>query len=275
MSNQIFPPIPLDNWQATRDTITVYAQLLGKIRRAMTPKQKHWWHVSLRIISVGISTTPIPAGNKTVQLILDFTIHRLIILTSHGERHEIPLQGQSASAFCTEVLDALAELNIKPEIDRTLFADDTAGGYDETAVSTFWQALSQIDVALKTFKHSFREESSPVQLWPHHFDLAVVWFSGRLIPGQDPANEENADEQMNFGFSTGDSSIAEPYFYATAYPTPDPFTQQPLPTDAYWHTEGFTAAILPYQSLVSATDPHAKLLNFLHTAHKAGSQFMK
>jgi len=241
----------------------------------MTPKQKHWWHISLRVISVGISTTPIPAGNKTVQLILDFTIHRLFILTSHGERHEIPLQGQSASAFCTEVLDALAELNIKPAIDRTLFADDTARVYDETAVSTFWQALSQIDIAFQTFKHSFREESSPVQLWPHHFDLAVVWFSGRLIPGQDPADEENADEQMNFGFSTGDSSIAEPYFYATAYPTPDAFTQQPLPADAHWHTEGFTAAILPYQSLVSATDPHAKLLNFLHTARKAGSQFMK
>ncbi len=274
MSKQIFPPIPLPDWQATRDTITVYAQLLGKIRRAMTPKQKHWWHISLRVISIGVATTPIPAGNKTVQLILDFTIHRLIILTSHGERHDIPLQGQSAAAFCTEVLDALAELNIKPEIDRTLFADDTAGVYDETAVSTFWQALSQIDIALKTFKHSFREESSPVQLWPHHFDLAVVWFSGRLVPGQDPANEEYADEQMNFGFSTGDNSIAEPYFYVTAYPTPDAFTSQPLPDDAYWHTAGFTAAILPYQSLVSALDPHAKLLDFLHTAHKAGSQFM-
>lgn len=274
MSQSFFPPIPLANWQATRDTLTIYAQLLGKIRRALTPKQKHWWHVSLRVISVGLSTTPIPAGNKTVQLILDFTIHRLFILTSHGERHEIPLQGQSASAFCTEVLDALAELDIEPDVDRDLFADDTARVYDETAVSTFWQALSQIDVALKTFKHSFRGESSPVQLWPHHFDLAVVWFSGRLVPDQDPANEEYADEQMNFGFSTGDDTIAEPYFYVTAYPTPDTFAQQPLPDDAYWHTKGFTAAILPYQALTSAPNPPAKLLNFLQTAHKAGSQFM-
>ena len=275
MSEPIFPPIPLASWQSTRDTITVYAQLLGKIRRALTPKQKHWWHISLRVISVGITTTPIPAGHKTFQLIMDFTIHQLIILTSHGERHQIPLQGQSAAAFCTEVLDALADLGIEPEIDRALFANDTPGTYDETAVSTFWQALSQIDITLKTFKHSFREESSPVQLWPHHFDLAVVWFSGRLVPGQDPANEEYADEQMNFGFSTGDSSIAEPYFYATAYPTPDAFANQPLPEDAYWHTEGFTAAVLPYQALVTANNPHEKLLKFLRAAHQAGSQFMK
>ena len=275
MSIPIFPPLPLESWQSTRDTLIVYAKVIGKIRRAMTPKQKHWWHVSLRIISVGVSTTPIPAGSKTFQLILDLTIHRLIILTSHGERHEIPLQGQSASAFCTEVLDALAELDIEPEIDKDLFADESPGVYDETAVSTFWQALSQVDVALKTFKHGFRGESSPVQLWPHHFDLAVVWFSGRLVPGQDPDNEEYADEQMNFGFSTGDEGIAEPYFYVTAYPTPETFAQQELPANAYWHNEGFTAAIFPYQSLVSAPDPHAALQDFLHQSHQAGSQFMK
>ena len=43
----------------------------------------------------------------------------------------------------------------------------------------------------------------PVVLWPHHFGLAVLWFSGHPAPDQDPANAEYADEQMNFGFSTG------------------------------------------------------------------------
>ncbi|MCA9929454.1 MAG: hypothetical protein KC419_13285, partial [Anaerolineales bacterium] len=251
MTNPIFPPLTLSDWQPTRDTITVYAQILGKIRRAMTPKQKHWWHISLRAASVGLTTTPLPANGQTVELLLDFTKHHLFILTSRGEQHRIPLQGQSAAAFCTEVLDELAAIGIEPAIDRTLFAEYTPGTYDETAVFTFWQILSQIDITFKTFKHSFRRESSPVQLWPHHFDLAVVWFSGRLVPDQDPANEEYADEQMNFGFSTGDSSIAEPYFYATAYPTPDAFTSRPLPDDAYWHTTGFNAAILPYAALTA------------------------
>lgn len=37
----------------------------------------------------------------------------------------------------------------------------------------------------------------------HKSQRVSNWFSGRLVPGQDPANAEFADEQMNFGFSTG------------------------------------------------------------------------
>ena len=43
----------------------------------------------------------------------------------------------------------------------------------------------------------------------------------RKIPGQDPADEESSDKQMNFGFTFGDEGIPEPYFYITAYPLPD------------------------------------------------------
>jgi len=275
MAQPIFPDLSLANWQPTRDTIKKYAQIVGKIRRALTPKQKHWWHVSLRVAAAGLTTTPIPAGDVTFELIMDFTTHKLLLITSRGDRREIPFQGQSTAAFCTELLDTLAELEIKPDIDKSQFQDETAGTYSETAVTNAWQALSQIDAVLKEFRSSFRGESSPVQLWPHHFDLAVVWFSGRLVPDQDPDDEEYADEQMNFGFSTGDGTIAEPYFYATAYPTPNAFTLQPLPTDAYWHTEGFTAAILPYEKLTTANRPQEKLLHFLKTTHQAGAQFMQ
>jgi hypothetical protein len=114
-----------------------------------------------------------------------------------------------------------------------------------------------------------------VQLWPHHLDLALLWFSGRLAPGQDPANEEYADEQMNFGFSRGDDGIPESYFYATAYPTPASLTDITLPGDAYWHTEGFTGAILPYQALVEADAPAEALLTYLRTVQQAGASLMK
>jgi hypothetical protein len=46
-------------------------------------------------------------------------------------------------------------------------------------VERYWQALAQIDILLKQFRGELREETSPVQLWPHHFDLSLVWFSGR------------------------------------------------------------------------------------------------
>ena len=80
---------------------------------------------------------------------------------------------------------------------------------------------------------------------------------------------------MNFGFVTGDEGIAEPYFYATAYSTPTEFTSQALPEGAYWHTAGWTGAILPYAALTQADDPQALLLDFLRMAHQAGARFMR
>ena len=77
MSQINFPAMPLASWQATRDTITTYSQVIGKIRRALTPKQKHWWHISLRATATGLTTTPIPttaqAQPDTFEMQLDFT----------------------------------------------------------------------------------------------------------------------------------------------------------------------------------------------------------
>ena len=274
MPNSTFPPLPLAAWQSTRDTISQYAQVIGKVRRALTPHQKHWWHISLRASATGFTTTPIPSTDQTFELLLDFTHHRLLATTSHGQRRDFPLTGQSVLAFKNQTMDILAELGIYPEIDHDLFSDDTAGSYDQTAVATYWQALSQIDAVLKEFRHSFRGESSPVQLWPHHFDLGVNWFSGRLIPDQDPDDPEWSDEQMNFGFSTGDGGIPNPYFYVTAYPTPEGWTNTNLPAGAYWQPEGWTGAVLPYAAVAGADDGKALLLDFLQSLQKAGAGLM-
>lgn len=270
----IFPPLPLTQWRTSRDTIAQYAQVLGKIRRALTPQQKHWWHVSLRAASVGLTTTPIPAGDQTFELLLDFTHHRLLFTTSRGQRRDFPLFGQSVYAFKNQIMQLLSEQGIRPEIDHDLFGDDAPGDYNAESVLTYWQSLSQIDAVLKEFQHGFRGESSPVQVWPHHFDLAVNWFSGRLIPDQDPNNPEWSDEQMNFGFSTGDGGIPEPYIYVTAYPTPDGWTGTSLPSAAYWQTEGWTGAVLPYVALAASDDGKHLLLSFLQTLQQAGASLM-
>jgi len=75
---------------------------------------------------------------------------------------------------------------------------------------------------------------------------------------------------MNFGFSSGDQTIAEPYFYVTACPAPAGWAGGPLPEPAHWHTAGFLAAALPYAAVNGAE----LLANFLHTAHLARRQLM-
>ncbi len=269
----LFPAMPLEDWRETRDTLNRYAKVLGKIRRALTPHQKHWWHTSLHVSAVGLTTTPVWSAGQMFEIVLNLTNHQTHIVTGAGQRRVIPMSGQSAGRYCQQVKASLLELGLTVVFDETV-CDEAAGMYDTTAVTNFWQAFTQITAVFTTFKHSFRGESSPLQLWPHHFDLALLWLSGRLIPDQDPNNPEYADEQMNFGFVTGDDGISDPYFYATAYPAPPELTNQPLPEAAYWHTAGWTGAILPYAALVSTDKPHDRLLNFLQTAHEAGASLM-
>lgn len=275
MAQTTFPPLPLAGWQATRDTIQTYAQVLGKVRRAMAPRQKHWGHISLQVTATGLTTGPMPAGDQVVEMVLDFTAHTLTIATSKGERLQMDLRGQSPKEFCETALAALDAIGIRPDIDQSKFASEVPGTYDKQAVETFWQALTQIDAVFKQFKGELRQETGPVQLWPHHFDLAMLWFSGRLVAGEEPSDEEKADEQMNFGFSTGDGGIPDPYFYITAYPWPDGMAEAALPAGAGWNSAGWQGALLRYETLVEQDNPKVFLLSFLKAAQEAGGGRMK
>ena len=178
------------------------------------------------------------------------------------------------AAFYRQTMDALTELGIAASVDAEQFSDDATLTYDPDQARRLWQVFSLVNLTLARFKGSLREETGPIVLWPHNFDLAFLWFSGRKVAGQDPADPEHADEQMNFGFEPGDAGIPEPYFYVTAYPKPDGFAGSPLPAGATWQTEGWTGAVLRYAELLKQDDPAEHLLAFLHMAHEAGARFM-
>ena len=218
MAQNGLPPLTLADWRATRDTLHGYARVLGAIRGALTPKQKHWWHISLRVTPNGLTTTEIQTGQLRFELRLDLTAHRLIVQADRAQASHIPLGGQSSAVLGAQILAALEHLGFNPEIDKSRLGDDAPAQYDRAAIERFWRALSRIDATFKHFQWQLGANTSPVQLWPHHFDLAMNWFSGRQVPGTDPEDEEASEEQMNFGFSTGDDGIPDPYFYITAYP---------------------------------------------------------
>lgn len=270
------PILDLASWQPTRDTLQLYAKALGKIRRALTPPQKHWWHISLRLTATGLTTTPLLVEDQVVELQLDCLAHTVRVLTSRAAHFEQPLgRGESIAQGVDSLLQGLAQLGVVPTIDHTLFSAPTPLAYDPVLAEAYFQALVRIDGLFKQFQHSLRQETGPVQLWPHHFDLAMLWLSGRLVPGQDPDNAEYADEQMNFGFATGDLDLPEAYFYITAYPAPRGWGEEPLPAPARWHRLGWTGALLTYADWRQMPDPAAGLLNFWQTTQQMGARLMR
>lgn len=237
----------------------------------MAPRQKNRWHANLRATATGLTTMPVLSGPATFEVLLDLTLHKVLVSTSRGERWSKPLQGQSEATFARQLLGALSSMGIHPDISRHQFEDDTWRSYDPRAAERFWRVLSRTEAMFQRFKAGLYGESSPVQFLPDSFHLSLTWFSGRQVPN---SRGDYIDEIMNFGFSTGDVHIPGPYFYATALPLPDKLSQMPLPAHTVWYNHGRQEAVMMYDALADANDPEEKLLGFLEGMRWAGARCM-
>jgi hypothetical protein len=279
MQNNPFPKLHLGDWKETRDILHMYSRMVGAIRENLTEPHPHWWHISLHISDKGLTTTPIPvlkdSQEKTFEVILDLTKHRLLIESNYVETMKIALTGQSLSALCDETCSLLTDMEVTPPIERPNFIDGKPGKYNPEHVTNYWNAIKEVNRIFNKFRDGLSGERSPIQLWSHHFDLSMSWFSGRLVPGKDPNDLEASKEQMMFGFSTGDDTINDAYFYIFPYPIPDEFPNFELPEDARWNTDGFIGGVMMYDSIVTADNPEEKLMNYFRTFQRAGCKLMK
>lgn len=263
MNNFLFPAFYSTEFKKTKDQLQSYSRLLSDIKSKYTPHQKNWEEFSLKIYAKGLTTTPIPVvvneKIETLDLNLNLIEHQLKIFCG-SSRLSIPLFFQSFKSFSVELVTLLNELGIEYNIDIKKFDQVSFSEYDKQTAATYWDTLKQIYFIMQEFKGSLMEETSNINFWPHHFDLSMLWFSGRLIPEQDPLDWDYSREQMNFGFSAGNEKINVPYFYITSYLFNEELLSEKLPHNAYWHTEGWKGAILKYSELVDSKNPKAVLL---------------
>ena len=270
MTVERFPAIDLDAARTTRNALHAYAQILGDCLKATRPRRKHWWHASLRPSLAGLSTGVVRAGTD-FELELDLIAGELRVCTAEKVVTEV-LTGQSAASLASWLDETLAAIGVDASLgpDDKQRIDQSFPGYSAAQAAILQGAFASVAAALEEFRAGIREETSPIQIWPHHFDLAMLWLPGDLVEGEDPSDAERADEQMNFGFVLGDEAIPEPYVYVTAYPMRDGLRALELPEGASWWTEGFQGAVLPYAALSQHDDPDAHLDRFLGGALTAG-----
>ena len=53
---ELFPPMPLEEWRDTKETLHRYCQVVGKLRLAASPRRNHWWNVPFHLTGRGITT---------------------------------------------------------------------------------------------------------------------------------------------------------------------------------------------------------------------------
>ena len=97
---EVWPALPFSEWKETAKTLHMWTQVVGKVRLALSPWTNHSWHVTLYLTSRGLTTSPIPHGTQTFEILFDFVDHQLQILTSEGEGSAIQLRPLSVAAFC-------------------------------------------------------------------------------------------------------------------------------------------------------------------------------
>jgi len=286
---ETWPSLPLESWSDTCATLHMWIQIVGKIRLAQSPWLNHSWHATLYVTSRGLTTSPIPHGDRTFQIDFDFIAHQLIIQASDGRTSTLPLEPQSVAAFYRRLMDEMAKLdlqvdiNIKPNEVATPIdfdKDETHKTYDPDSANRFWRILVQCDRVLKQFRSGFIGKCSPVHLFWGALDLAVTRFSGRRAPthpGGVPnlpdwvTREAYSHEVSSCGFWPGGGAISYPAFYSYAYPEPAGFSEQPVKPDAAFYSTDLREFILPYDVVRQSASPDETLLEFLQTTYEAAA----
>ncbi|HLA95649.1 MAG TPA: DUF5996 family protein, partial [Pyrinomonadaceae bacterium] len=79
---------------------------------------------------------------------------------------------------------------------------------------------------------------------------------------------------ISFGFWFGDDKVPAPAFYAYVAPEPAGLAEEPLsPATATWaESNGAHLAMLMYEDVRSAPEPHTTVLGFLESAYQAGAK---
>ena len=288
-SNPRWPELPTAAWRDTCATLQLWTQIVGKIRLTKSPWLNHSWHVTLYVTARGLTTSPIPDGDRTFQIDFDFIDHILLISTSDGTTRQFALVPQSVASFYAAVTANLKDLGVDVAIDEMpnelpdpiRFSQDTQhASYDAEAVRRFHQILANCDRVFKQFRTGFLGKASPVHFFWGSFDLAVTRFSGRRAPrhpGGVPhlpdavVQEAYSHEVSSAGFWPGGGAIDYPAFYSYAYPEPAGYRTTKVRPDAAFFSEALGEFVLPYDAVRAAPDPDKALLDFLQSSYEAAA----
>jgi hypothetical protein len=291
VTHDLWPDLALDEWKATYATLHRWLQIVGKTRLALAPMQNHWWQVTLYVTVRGFGTSPMPVGDRSVEVDFDFVDHALVVRTSDGATRTMPLGSYSVAEFYRAYTALLQSVDVRPKIypvpmelpDTLRFTDDTIhASYDPDAAQRCWRLMAQTDRVFKEFRGRFLGKSSPSQLWWGGFDLACTRFSGRRAPRYAAAVpncpayvmvEGYSRECISAGLWPGavDGPVAETAFYAYSYPEPAGCDIAPVRPEAARYHPVLREWILPYEAVRQSADPDAALLEFLQSTYEAAA----
>ena len=281
----LLPELHLADWRPTKDTLHLYAQIVGKIRLATTSPRNHWWNAPLYVDVRGLTTRRLHHRGTTFEITIDFLEHALVVRTAEGRSRSFELgDGVTVADFDARLHAMLADLGVDVEIKEepfglpmtTSFAQDHEhASWNRDAIARFGRVLDWSDTVFEEFSGWFNGKTSPVHLFWHSLDLAVTRFSGRPgvpLDADTGTQETYSHEVISFGFWPGDDTLGDAAYYSYTAPEPQGLRDQPLPIGSWIESGAGSLAVLPYEAVRTALDPRTTLLAFCQSAYESGAR---
>ncbi len=192
-----------------------------------------------------------------------------LLLASDGDEilRELPLEGRTLEetyGWMSEQVEELLGQPLTQPLERPgeLPRHPVGGGVpfsvrDAEACAEIARYFADADRLLRQVRDE-NPGASPVRCWPHHFDVAT------LIALEAGADAESA-RSIGVGLSPGDDRFSEPYFYVLPWPAPKGDLSE-LAGGGWWHTEGWTGAVLEASRFTGAADQARQVEDFLRSA---------
>ncbi len=254
----------------------------------LNPWVNHSWHTTLRVNTNGLTSGPIFAEGKQVEISLNFLEHQLTIISSENEKKSFELENLKVSSCYNKVLNYLNEIGIEVKIntlpnemvDPIHFHENHTGTYNKEAATNLHKALLKINQVFYDYRSQFLGKSSEVMFFWGSFDLVVSRFSGKeapLHPGGFPnlpdwvTQEAYSHEVMSCGFWPGDKNNPSAAFYSYIYPAPEGFEEATIkPSSAYFH-KNLREFVLNYEDVQKADNPSKMLMEFLQSSYSTAA----
>ena len=292
-SSGSWPTLRLGEWRDSYATLHLYSQIVGKTRLALAPMENHWWQVALYVTARGLTTSPMPFGERVLQVDFDFIDHSLVVRTSDGDTRSLALVPRSVAEFYREYTALLHAAGVDARIwpvpvelpEVIPFEEDRQHrSYDPDAVDRFRRILLQANRLMHEFRGRFLGKASPVHFFWGSFDLAASRFSGRRAPPHPGGAPHVADwvmqeayshEVSSAGFWPGGGAVDEAAFYSYAYPEPKGFADALIKPGAAYYSRELGEFVLPYEAVRSASSPDDAVLDFFQSTYAAAADLGK
>lgn len=276
-----WPDLTFTGWADTKKSVHLYAQMLGKLRLALSPHQPNWMFTSLALGARGITSGTMPWGDRSVQATIDVFDSAIVLELSDGRTERVALfPPRPVASVFADLRAALHALGINAIVtttpqevaDMTPFdADRRPASYDPHDVRRWFSVTTAVAGIFDEWRAHFFGRSG-IQLWWGAFDLSLMLFSGRHVDAPTDRGylmRYDLDaELLNIGFYPGDEANPRPMFYGYIYPQPPDCKAIDLGVpDAFW-SQQLGEWLLPYDAVRASPDPRGAIVAFLDALYR-------